>query len=81
MGYQYMDVLKCRVREPLYNLKKQNKNVNLEDLGFYTIDIIPTNKNVYFIDNVYASGLTARAANSVFSKGEIVVYAYDETLQ
>ena len=80
MGYQYIDVLKCRVREPLYNLKKQNKNVSIEDLGFYTIDIIPTNKNVYFIDNVYATGLTARAAQSIFSKGEIVVYAYDETL-
>lgn len=80
MGVPFIDILKCRKRESLYKQKLKGIKTSVEDLGFYTIDIIPTNKNIYFIDNVYATGLTAKAAQEIFSKGEVVVYAYDETI-
>lgn len=67
------DTLKGRPRKSLYQLKKEGGNPRKAKFGFYLTDCIPSGKQIIVIDNVVATGATAKAAASVL--GDCVVFA------
>lgn len=71
------DVLRSEEREPLYDLKLRGVEVTPDMLGFYAIGSIPEDMNIVFLDNVVATGTTARAAYRAFSRGFMLSYAMD----
>jgi len=73
------DILKCQERETLYSRKQRGEQVTAESLGFYTVGRIPEHMHIVFIDNVVATGTTAKAARAAVGRGAMVAFAVDTT--
>ncbi len=58
-----MDILKTRPRQTLYEQKKKGR---IDDLYFYLTDSAPKSGDIWFLDNVIATGTTFNAANRLF---------------
>ena len=55
--------------------KDSNVTLEAEDLGFRVAEELPEGTVPYFIDNVIASGVTAKAAHDAFGRGISLAYA------
>lgn len=76
-GAKILDILKCRPRDMLYDLKKQGKG-NTADL--YLSEDIKLSGKYFFLDNVISTGKTFKEACSVTKLNlTALVYAVDET--
>ena len=76
-GAKVLDILKCRPRDMLYDLKKQGKG-NVPNI--YLSEDIRLSGKFYFLDNVISTGATYFEACSVTGiRLNPLVYAIDET--
>ena len=74
---QVFDVLRGKQRETLYAQKKRGETPSSSTLGFYAIGSIPEDMNIVYLDNVVATGTTAKAAYEAIGRGLMVAYAID----
>lgn len=77
-GAYVYDVVECEPHEPLIDMKLKGKKPHIT---MYLRGSIPAEGNLFFVDNVYATGYTFRTANRLF-KGRLIplVYAVDRSL-
>ncbi len=75
-GAEVMDILTSDPHKPLYDRKKTGEEIHLE---IKAIGAIPQGKKVWFVDNVYATGTTYKAAQRALPGSEIdlLVFAVD----
>ena len=75
-GCRVADIMKGRMRESLYELKKRNPEFvpGNEFFGFHT-DYEGSRFGMVLLDNVYDTGATARAAAEATGIDRILVYA------
>ena len=73
---EVFDILRCRERETLYSRKHAGKRTTAFDLGFYAIGKIPADKRIVFVDNVVATGTTAKAAVYAVGPGTVLSFSY-----
>lgn len=78
-GMTVLDVLKGRPRMSQYDAKYNGVTLNAEDLGLYLDGDIPEGLHPCIVDNVIATGLTARAAINCVPHATVFAIAYDET--
>lgn len=70
------DILRCKMRDTLYGMKKSGKKVSTEDIGMYAIGRVPEGKRIIYIDNVVATGTTAQAAIEKVGKGSVLSFSF-----
>lgn len=80
-GVPVSDVLKGNQRQSLYDVKKSGGMLTEGDLGFKQVSPLPFYRKPVILDNVAATGLTAKAAyHALGNRGEVLTYAIDDTL-
>lgn len=79
-GVPIADVLRGNKRESLYQVKKEGRILTEEELGFRQVAKLPFYRTPVFLDNVVATGLTAKAAYHAVGRGEVLTYAIDDQL-
>ena len=78
-GAKILDILKCRPRDMLYDLKKQGKR---SDAGLYLSEDIKISGKFFLLDNVISTGKTfSEACNVTKLNLTALIYAEDETEQ
>ena len=75
-GSEVADVLKGAQRDMLYDIKKRHKPVSVEYLGVYATKELPQDRPIYYVDNVVATGATAKAVFRTFGRGTMLTYAH-----
>ena len=75
-GSEVADVLRGSSREMLYDRKKQRKSVSVKYLGLYITEKLPIDKQIFFVDNVVATGTTAKAAYKAFGRGTVLAFSH-----
>lgn len=80
-GVPIADVLKGNERSSLYDMKKQGKTLSEQELGFRQTEALPFYRTPILLDNVTATGTTAKAAyHALGNRGEILTYAIDDPI-
>jgi len=74
-GCKIADVLGCKPRDTLYNLKKKNGAKSIEDSGLYLLTDDFPKYNVWFLDNVTATGKTFNDARKLIPHLKPLIYS------
>ena len=79
-GSSVVDALVGKPREKLYDVKKQG-SVHVDGKEFLGLSMkdsanIPSNRPVFFVDNVVDSGITAKACHDIVGRGGVLAIAY-----
>lgn len=74
-GCKIADVLGCHPRDTLYNLKKKNGSKSIEDSGLYLLTDDFPKYNVWFLDNVTATGKTFNDARKLIPHLKPLIYS------
>lgn len=69
-GFEVLDVLRSDERESSYEAKKDGRDA---EIRFRLTSPLPVGKTIVYVDNIIASGTTARAAMDC-AKGVMLVY-------
>ena len=77
-GIGVADVLKGERRKSLYEMKASGEVVPSDFLKMYVDGPLPTER-IILVDNVYATGQTARAAVEAVGDADLLVYARDNS--
>lgn len=75
-GLEVANVLVGNERNMLYDMKQKGKALANDYLGLRLTEDIPSDRQVYFVDNVIDTGYTARQAFNVVGRGSMIVYAH-----
>lgn len=80
-GCKIADVLGCKPRDTLYNLKKKNGAKSIEDSGLYLLTDKFPKYNVWFLDNVTATGKTFDDARKLIPHLKPLIYSISPRLK
>lgn len=80
-GCKIADVLGCKPRDTLYNLKKKNGAKSIEDSGLYLLTDDFPKYNVWFLDNVTATGKTFDDARKLIPHLKPLIYSISPRLK
>lgn len=80
-GSDVFDILRGEPRQSLYTLKRSGRCPSRKYLGFFLESEPPEYSNVYFIDNVIATGTTARAALDLIPDAKVIALARDSSAE
>jgi len=73
-GAEVSDICRGKKRESFCELKRKGiRTVDDDFFGFYLTDEAPKGKNIIFIDNVSATGLTAQNAVDLIPNSSVLV--------
>ena len=75
-----IDALRGKDRESQYEAKYKGRSLTEEQLGFYRVASLPSDRVPYLIDNVVDTGTTAKAAVKALGGGIVLSYAMSDTL-
>lgn len=78
-GRPVADVLKGKVRDRQYDAKKKGSTLTAGDMGIAMKGTLPKGVVPIVIDNVIATGNTAKACLDALGKGMVVALADDDT--
>lgn len=70
------DIVRGRERKSMYDAKKAGELLNEDDFGYYIDGKIP-NGNIYFVDNVLATGTTMKYLRKLIPNADILVHSVD----
>lgn len=73
------DILMCKPHESSYELKHQGRVLKAEEMGFKLMEPLITDRHVILVDNVIASGNTAKAAINLLPGATMIALANDST--
>lgn len=74
-GCEINDCLGCTPREELYNLKKKTGANSVTDTGMFLTGKPPKGANIWFLDNIVASGATFKDAKTLIPGIKPLPYA------
>lgn len=80
-GCKIADVLGCKPRDTLYNLKKKKGAKNITDSGLYLLTDKFPKYNVWFLDNVTATGTTFNDARKLIPHIKPLIYSISPRLK
>ena len=80
-GCKIADVLGCKPRDTLYNLKKKHGAKSIEDSGLYLLTKKFPKYNVWFLDNVTATGTTFNDARKLIPHLKPLIYSVSPRLK
>ena len=80
-GCKIADVLGCKPRDTLYNLKKKYGAKSIEDSGLYLLTKKFPKYNVWFLDNVTATGTTFNDARKLIPHLKPLIYSVSPRLK
>lgn len=80
-GCKIADILGCKPRDTLYNLKKKNWAKSIEDSGLYLLTKKFPKYNVWFLDNVTATGTTFNDARKLIPHLKPLIYSVSPRLK
>ena len=80
-GCKIADVLGCKPRDTLYNLKKKHGVKSIEDSGLYLLTKKFPKYNVWFLDNVTATGTTFNDARKLIPHLKPLIYSVSPRLK
>lgn len=80
-GCKIADVLGCKPRDTLYNLKKKKGSKNITDSGLYLLTDKFPKYNVWFLDNVTATGTTFNDARKLIPHIKPLIYSISPRLK
>ncbi len=80
-GCKIADVLGCKPRDTLFNLKKKNGAKSIEDSGLYLLTDKFPKYNVWFLDNVTATGKTFDDARKLIPHLKPLIYSISPRLK
>ena len=77
-GGEVADVLKGKEREMLYERKHERKSVSVQYLGVYATEELPKDREVFYVDNVVATGTTAKAVYEAIGRGTMLTFSHSK---
>ena len=80
-GCKIADILGCKPRDTLYNLKKKHGAKSIEDSGLYLLTKKFPKYNVWFLDNVTATGTTFNDARKLIPHLKPLIYSVSPRLK
>lgn len=80
-GCKIADVLGCVPRDTLYNLKKRHGSSSITDSGIYLLNNKFPKYNVWFLDNVTATGTTFNDARKLIPHIKPLIYSISPRLK
>lgn len=80
-GCKIADVLGCVPRDTLYNLKKRHGSGSIADSGIYLLNNKFPKYNVWFLDNVAATGKTFNDARKLIPHIKPLIYSISPRLK
>lgn len=80
-GCKIADILGCKPRDTLYNLKKKNGEKSIEDSGLYLLTDKFPKYNIWFLDNVIATGKTFEDARKLIPHLKPLIYSISPRLK
>lgn len=80
-GCKIADILGCKPRDTLYNLKKKNGGKSIEDSGLYLLTDKFPKYNIWFLDNVIATGKTFEDARKLIPHLKPLIYSISPRLK
>ncbi len=80
-GCKIADVLGCVPRDTLYNLKKKNGSGSITDSGIYLLNNKFPKYNVWFLDNVIATGTTFNDVRKLIPHIKPLIYSISPRLK
>ena len=80
-GCKIADVLGCKPRDTLYNLKKKHGAKSIEDSGLYLLTKKFPKYNVWFLDNVTATGTTFNDVRKLIPHLKPLIYSVSPRLK
>ncbi len=80
-GCKIADVLGCKPRDTLYNLKKKHGAKSIEDSSLYLLTKKFPKYNVWFLDNVTATGTTFNDARKLIPHLKPLIYSVSPRLK
>lgn len=76
-GTRVRDIIVGNDRESSYDLKKKGVILSEEDMGFKLKEPFPDGENCFLVDNVVATGNTARAVAKLLPEAQVLALAVD----
>jgi predicted amidophosphoribosyltransferase len=80
-GCKIADILGCKPRDTLYNLKKKNGEKSIEDSGLYLLTDKFPKYNIWFLDNVIATGKTFEDVRKLIPHLKPLIYSISPRLK
>lgn len=80
-GCKIADILGCKPRDTLYNLKKKNGEKSIKDSGLYLLTDNFPKYNIWFLDNVTATGKTFEDARKLIPHLKPLIYSISPRLK